>query len=128
MRVSVALPSGDIVCYCTDELGLQTIEQLQRYISDDQGFPVDRQILRTAHTMKTIDDINCSINDFHKQANFKGDEIRLDLLVDLSGAANSNCNVGDFEPAVKILCLQCSCTGEWKHNQLCCCKCKCSIQ
>ena len=124
MRVKLTLPTGDIVTYHTDELGLRTIDQLQKYIADDQGFPVEQQSLRTSHTMKPVG--TSSLDEL--LLNFKGDEIRLDLLVDLSGAGSSSCDVGNFEPAVKILCFQCSCTGEWKKNQLCCCRCSCSIQ
>ena len=128
MRVKVALPSGDVLCYPVESAELDTLENIRERISNEEGVPAEQQMFRTSHTLQQITDLSITIQDLHEQGNFRGDEVRLDLIVDLSGAGSSNCDIGNFEPAVKLLCFQCSLTGEWKRNQLCCCKCNCSIQ
>merc|ERR1712137_5906 len=131
MIIKVKLPTGQELSYSlTDERysGIVTLGQLKQQIREDEGVPLELQQLRLTHTREGLTNTDDALTSIYKDTNFLGGELRLDMLYDLTGAANSHCDCGDFQPAVKILCLQCSCTGEWKNWQLCCAKCSCSIQ
>ena len=124
MKVHVNTPCGEELLIPYDDQ--MTVQELQELVAKEHGVPAELQQLRTWHTRCTL---SPDLNLYNVQkTQFRGDEMILDLLIPIHGGGDAAFNCGDFHPAIKILCLQCSCVSHWKDNQLCCMTCSCSIQ